>query len=86
MLNGILGQIKLFILKNFPLAKGISITDEQSLLDTGVIDSVGILEIVNFVQEEFGVMVEDEELVPENFQSILSIAGFVEKKLGGAHA
>lgn len=73
-------KIGQFILNHFPLARQQSITDNDSLLDAGIIDSLGILELVNFIEQEFDITVTDEELLPENFQSVLSLTAFVEKK------
>jgi acyl carrier protein len=57
---------------------------ETSLLDSGIIDSTGILELVSFLEREFGIQVQDEEIVPENFENVRSIAAFVERKRSAA--
>jgi len=49
-------------------------------LDEGIIDSTGILELVNFLEEEFSISVDDEELVPENLDSIDNVASYLERK------
>jgi acyl carrier protein len=54
--------------------------DGDSLLDSGVVDSTGVLELVAFLESEFGFEVKDEELVPENLDSIDNLTAFVEKK------
>ena len=62
---------------------GKPVTDvELNLIEAGVIDSVGILELVVFLDEAFGVRVEQESLSPENFHSVVSVAGFVRRTLG----
>ena len=76
-------EIRSFIFKNFRISKSKNIEDSSALLDEGVLDSLGILEIVNFLQDELGISVEDEELVTENFQSIDAIASFVDSKTAG---
>jgi acyl carrier protein len=76
-----LTHIRQFIAQKFPLARRRNIADQDNLLETGVIDSLGVLELVTFLQEEFSLAVEDDELTPENFQSIQSIAQFVEQRL-----
>ncbi len=53
---------------------------DEALLDSGVIDSAGIFELVEFIESTFGVEVSDEEVVPENFDTIEVIAAFVESK------
>ncbi len=73
--------VRKFIVQKFPLARRRSISADDNLLETGVIDSLGVLEIVTFLQEGFSLAVEDDELTPENFQSISSIAGFVGQRL-----
>lgn len=52
----------------------------QSLLESGVIDSTGILELIEFLESEFGVHVQDDETVPENLDGIDRIAAYVERK------
>jgi acyl carrier protein len=62
--------------------KGVSrVTDDQSLVESGVIDSLGIFRLVAFLEESFRVRIADEEIVGENFESIVSIEQFVQKKL-----
>jgi acyl carrier protein len=73
-------QIRKFILDKFPLARKQQIKDSDPLLESGVLDSLGVLDLVSFVEQEFSVHVADEELVPENFQTIDRIAAFVESK------
>ena len=73
-------RIRDFILRNFPLAKKRNIGDDHHLLEAGVIDSLGVLDVVGFLEDDFGVSVGDDELVPENFKSIESLASFVGRK------
>ena len=73
--------IRTFIYDKFPLAKSRKLPDSSQLLEEGVLDSLGVLELVNFLQDEHGIPIEDEELVPENFASIDAIAAFVEAKV-----
>lgn len=56
--------------------------NDDSFLDKGIIDSTGILELVMFLEEQFGVKVDDAELLPENFDSINRLAQFVARKTG----
>lgn len=62
---------------------GTKVTAETSLLDSGIIDSTGILEVVSFIESEFGIRVQDEEIVPEHFESVQRIAAFVDTKRKG---
>jgi len=74
-------KIKGFIIETFLFdASDATLEDDVSLLDTGIIDSTGVLELVSFIEEEFGIEVKDEELVPENLDSLAKIAAFIEKK------
>ncbi len=81
-------RIRQFIIDNFLYGSPPpGFDDGASLLDTGVIDSTGVMELVLFIEEEFGVQVADEEVVPENLDSVVRICGFVARKiaaLGGA--
>lgn len=74
--------VRKFIVQKFPLARRRSVSDDDNLLETGVIDSLGVLEIVTFLQEEFSLEVQDDDLTPENFQSISSVARFVGQHIG----
>lgn len=59
------------------------LTDDYPLLEQGVVDSLGIFQIVSLIESEYGVEVQDEELVPEHFGTIAGIARLVEAKRGG---
>ena len=71
-------QIKKFLVQQFPATK--SVGNEDPLLKNGLIDSLGILEVVTFLEKEFDIVVTDEELLPENFESIRSLSKFVRQK------
>ncbi|SRR6266446_5551742 len=73
-------QIREFILDKFPLARKQQLKDSDALLETGILDSLGVLDLVSFLEREFSLGVVDEELVPENFQTIDRISAFVESK------
>jgi acyl carrier protein len=74
-------KVRAFIVENFLFGNENGVQDDTSFLDEGVIDSTGILEMVGFLEEEFGIRVEDEELLPENLGSIYSVVGYVTQKL-----
>jgi acyl carrier protein len=61
-----------------------NVSNDEPLLTNGLIDSLGILEVVSFVENEFGIVVSDEDLLPENFGSIHSLSNFVHEKTTGA--
>ena len=75
-------RIRNFLGQHFPATRNVQ--DEQSLLGGGLIDSLGILEVVTFLEKEFGFVVSDEELLPENFESVRSLSNFVQQKRNGA--
>ena len=72
--------IRKFIHENFILGEEAHLKDEDSLLEKGVIDSTGVLELVAFIEEKYGLTVEDEDLTPENLDSIRNIAEFIWQK------
>lgn len=75
-------RIRAFIDENFPSAgPGGSLQAEASLLESGVIDSMGVLLLVTWIEQEFGLIVDDDEVVPENLDSIAGIEAFVARKL-----
>ena len=57
-----------------------ALADDQSLLGEGLIDSTGILELVSFLETDFGIVVEDQEIIPENLDSIALIAAYIDFK------
>jgi acyl carrier protein len=73
-------QIRQFITTNFYLAAGQKLEDKDSLLDSGLVDSTGVLEVVSFIESTLGVAVTDAEILPTNLDSIARIAEFVERK------
>ncbi len=75
--------IRQFIVENFLAGKDDpSFKNEDSFMETRVIDSTGIMELLEFVEEEWEISVDDSELTPENFDSVTKVAGFVQTKLG----
>ena len=76
------GEIRAFLGKNFPLYDEEKVGREESLVESGVIDSLGILELVDFVEERFALRIPEDELLPENLDSIANITRYLEQKLG----
>jgi len=74
-------RIRAFIVENFLFGKDDELKDDSSFLDEGIIDSTGILELVSFLEEEFSISVEDEELVPENLDCIQNVVAYLGRKL-----
>ena len=80
-------QIRAYLVENFLLGQADGLDDASSLLDSGIIDSTGVLEVVAFLEETFGVKVDEEDLVAANLDTVLDLARFVARKQGvGAEA
>ena len=74
-------QVRGFILENYLFTDDESALGlDESLLDRGIVDSTGMLEIIMFIEDELGVAVDDEEMIPENLDSVNNIATFVTRK------
>jgi acyl carrier protein len=73
-------RIRAFILKKFPAARKRNLDDVVPLLESGIIDSLGVLDLVGFLEEAFDVKIDDDDLIPENFGNIECIVAFVQKK------
>lgn len=73
--------IKNFIIENFLFGNDDGLKDDTSFLEEGIIDSTGVLELVTFMEEEFAINIDDEDLIPENLDSINNIAAYLEKKI-----
>ncbi len=79
--------VKEFIVENFLYGQAENAPDDDtSFLENGIIDSTGVLELVSFVQEKFGIRVSDDELIPNNFDSLSKIEAFIMKKRAGSAA
>jgi acyl carrier protein len=73
-------EIRSYIVKQFPVARKESLKDETQLLTSGIVDSLGMLDLVRFLEDTYSIQISDEELTPENFASIRSLSSFVESK------
>lgn len=74
-------KIKTFIIENFLFGNADGLNDDTSFLEEGIIDSTGVLELITFLEEEFEIKVEDDELIPENLDSINNVTNFLKTKL-----
>jgi len=79
-MESIAAQIRSFIVENFLFGSDQDLTDETSFLDEGIIDSTGVLELISFLEETFAIQVEDDELIPENLDSINNVTRLVYSK------
>lgn len=74
--------IRDYIAKNLLFSdSGFDYPDDASFLEEGIVDSIGVLELVGFIEETFGVSVEDREIIPDNFDSVARLAGYVRRKI-----
>lgn len=75
-------DLRKFIADNILFSNHYPHPDDLSFLENGIVDSMNIMELVMYVEERYGVKVNDEEIIPENFDSISRIATFVRRKNG----
>lgn len=75
-------QIRSFIVTNFYVADPTKLASSASLLDSGIVDSTGVLEVITFIEETFGFKIADAEMIPDNLDSIDAINAFVARKVG----
>lgn len=77
-------QVREFIVENFLFGDDADFKDDASFLEEGIIDSTGVLELVTFLEETFSITVDDDELVPENLDSLSCIVSYINVKLNGS--
>ena len=75
-------QIRGFITSNFYVSDAAKLGDDDSFLDRGVVDSTGVLEVIAHLEKTFDIVVDDDEMLPDNLDSIAKIAAFVGRKKG----
>ncbi|UWZ81921.1 acyl carrier protein [Occallatibacter riparius] len=71
-----------FVVKNFLFGQQDGLTPDESLLERGVLDSTGVLELIAFLEEHYAIKVEDDDVTPDNLDSVARISDFVSRKLG----
>ncbi|MBL0275000.1 MAG: acyl carrier protein [Anaeromyxobacter sp.] len=76
-------RVKRFIVENFYVSDPGELTPDTSLI-TGYVDSTGMLEVITFLEEEFGIRIKDQEMVPANLETIRGIGAFVARKQAAA--
>ena len=78
-------RLKVFIRDNFLLGDSSkALSDDDSFLEKGIIDSTGVLELVSFIEESFNIKVEDEELIPDNLDSINRLNTYIKSKINNS--
>jgi acyl carrier protein len=82
--NDVCRAITTFVVKNFLFGDSTAAPEpDTSLMETGFVDSTGMMELLTFVEDEYGVGIGNDELTPDNLDSVRRIAGFVVRKKGG---
>jgi acyl carrier protein len=77
--------LRKFIAESFLPSAGLnSFEDTDSFMEKGIIDSTGVLELLEFIEGKFEIVVEDEEVIPDNLDSLIKITSFIERKLKNA--
>jgi acyl carrier protein len=76
-------KVRGFIVENFLFGQGAALQDNTSFLEQGIIDSTGVLELVAFLEQSFSIKVSDDELVPDNLDSIDLICNYLAGKIPG---
>ena len=82
----LLQEIQNFVVMTFLFGEAVPLDDDASLMNSGIIDSTGMLELVTFIETTYHVTVRNEEMLPENLDSLSRIARFLAKKLEGVGA
>jgi acyl carrier protein len=73
-------RVRAFLVDSFLLGDDDGFANDESLLDSGIVDSTGVMEVVSFLEESFAIAVDDDELVAENLDSVDRLAVFVQRK------
>jgi acyl carrier protein len=79
-------ELREFMATNFLFSDDFSLGDADSFLDAGILDSTGVLQIILFLEERYQIALDDDEIVPENLDSIQRVKRFVDRKLTAAQA
>lgn len=79
-----LNEVREFVVENFLFGEDDQLKDDTSFLESGIVDSTGVLELVSFLEGTYDISIDDEELIPENFDSLKNIAQFLKQKLNGS--
>ncbi len=83
MQNNEIGEkVRNYVVGTFLFGDGSRLTDETSFLEDSILDSTGMLELISFVEQKFGIAIDPTELVPDNLDSVRKVAEFVERKKG----
>jgi len=78
--------VREFVVENFLFGDGQQLQDDTSFMESGIIDSTGILELITFLEEKYEIKIEDDELIPENLDNLQNVARFVDRKVDAGSA
>jgi acyl carrier protein len=76
----ITARIKAYLIEHFPSARDHALGDDDHLLANGILDSLGVLDLVGYLEQEFGITVSGDDLLPEHFETLRRLSAFVEDK------
>lgn len=80
-MDSIRDEVRGFIIGNFMFGQGgDGLTDDQSFLESGIVDSTGVLELIGFLEQQYAISVADSEVVPANLDSVSQLVDFVRRK------
>ena len=75
-------ELRKFIIERYlSRSKGARLSDEDSFLERGIIDSIGVIELAAFIQKRYGIKIKPPEIIPENFDTLDNLERYIEKKL-----
>lgn len=77
-------QVRQYVMENFLMGAGAELGDDESFMRNQVIDSVGVLELIAFLESRFRIKVEDDEMVPDNLDSLNGVGRYLARKLNGS--
>jgi acyl carrier protein len=80
-MSSIAGDVRSFVVANYLLGREGGFSNDASFMDEGIIDSTGILELVSHLEESYGIVIPEDELIPDNLDSVNRIAAYLAKKL-----
>jgi acyl carrier protein len=84
MQPGFTGEVRSFVVDNFLLGREEGLSNDDSFLERGIIDSTGILELVSYLEETYEIEITEDELIPDNLDSINRIGTYLDRKLNRA--
>jgi acyl carrier protein len=81
--DSVVSSIRSFVSENYLFGETFNLADSDSFLESGIIDSTGVLQLVTHLEEAYGITVEDAELIPENLDSVDAVVAYLKRKMNG---